>query len=213
MIIKESLHGVRLYVLIDSNIAIKSVEETARLVIDGGADAIQLREKAISDEEFIPLAREIHDIAAQRGTLLIINDRVDVAKEVGAEGVHLGQQDIGISEARDVIGNEKIIGVSTHNIEQARQAQKEGADYIAIGPAYPTHTKIYEPPVGLEVVQEVAKEISIPFVVIGAITLENLDEVLKTGATRVAVCSAIISSGDITSSARQFKDKLTLYGH
>ncbi|MEE9604819.1 MAG: thiamine phosphate synthase [Candidatus Scalindua sp.] len=213
MIIKKSLHGVRLYVLIDSNIATKSVEETARLVIDGGADAIQLREKAISDEEFIPLAREIHDIAAQRGTLLIINDRVDVAKEVNAEGVHLGQQDINISEARDVIGNEKIIGVSTHNVEQARQAQKEGADYIAIGPVYPTGTKINEPPVGLEVVREVAKEISIPFVVIGAITLENLDEVLKTGATRVAICSAIISSKDILSSTRQFKDKLTLYGH
>ncbi|MHC4453086.1 MAG: thiamine phosphate synthase [Planctomycetota bacterium] len=213
MIIKESLHGVRLYVLIDSNIATKSVEETARFVIDGGADAIQLREKTISDGEFISLAREIHDMTAQRGTLLIINDRVEVAKEVNAEGVHLGQQDIGISEARDVIGNEKIIGVSTHNIEQARQAQKEGADYIAIGPAYPTHTKIYEPPVGLEVVQEIAREISIPFVVIGAITLKNLDEVLKTGATMVAVCSAIISSRDITSSTRQFKDKLTLYGH
>jgi thiamine-phosphate pyrophosphorylase len=212
MVIKESLHSVRLYVLIDSNIATKSVEETARLVIDGGADAIQLREKAISDEEFISLAREIHDVAAKRGTLLIINDRVNVAKEVNAEGVHLGQQDISISEARDVIGNEKIIGVSTHNIEQARQAQKEGADYIAIGPVYPTRTKIYEPPVGLEVVQEVAKEISIPFVVIGAITIKNLDEVLKTGAARVAVCSAIISSKDILSSTRQFKDKLTLNG-
>ena len=212
MIIKKSLHGVRLYVLIDSNIATKSVEETARLVIDGGADAIQLREKTISDEEFISLARKIHDIAAKRGTLLIINDRVNVAKEVNAEGVHLGQQDISISEARDVIGNEKIIGMSTHNIEQARQAQKEGADYIAIGPAYATRTKINEPPVGLEVVQEVAKEISIPFVVIGAVTLKNLDEVLKTGATRVAVCSAIISSKDILSSTRQFKDKLTLNG-
>ena len=106
MIIKESLHSVRLYVLIDSNIATKSVEETARLIIDGGADAIQLREKTISDEEFISLAWEIHDIAAQRGTLLIINDRVDVAKEVNAEGGHSGQQDISISEARDVIGNE-----------------------------------------------------------------------------------------------------------
>ena len=211
MVIKESLHGVRLYVLIGSDIATKSVEETARLVIDGGVDAIQLREKTISDEEFIPLAREIHDIAAQRGTLLIINDRVNVAKEVNAEGVHLGQHDIGISEARDIIGNEKIIGVSTHNIEQAGQAQKDGADYIAIGPVYPTGTKIYESPVGLEVVREVAKEISIPFVVIGAITLKNLDEVLKAGATGVAVCSAIIGSKDVLSSTRQFKDKLTLF--
>ncbi len=213
MVIRESLHGVRLYVLIGSDIATKSVEETARLVIDGGADAIQLREKTISDEEFISQAREIHDIAAQRGILLIINDRVNVAKEVNAEGVHLGQYDIGISEARDVIGNEKIIGVSTHNVEQAKQAQKEGADYIAIGPVYPTSTKINEPPVGLEVVQEVAEKINIPFVVIGAIALKNLDEVLKTGATRVAVCSAIISSKDILSSTKQFKDKLTLHNH
>ncbi|HDY66833.1 MAG TPA: thiamine phosphate synthase, partial [Candidatus Scalindua sp.] len=94
MVIKESLHGIRLYVLIGSDIATKSVEETARLVIDGGADAIQLREKTISDSEFISLAREIHDVAAKRGTLLIINDRVNVAKEVNADGVHLGQHDI-----------------------------------------------------------------------------------------------------------------------
>ncbi len=209
MVIKEYLHGVRLYVLIGSDIATKSVEETARLVIDGGADAIQLREKTISDGEFISLAREINDISVQRGTLLIINDRVKVAKEIDADGVHLGQHDIGISEARDFLGNKKVIGVSTHNIEQARRAQEEGADYIAIGPVYPTSTKINEPPVGLEVVQEVAEKISIPFVVIGAITLKNLDEVLKTGATRVAVCSAIISSKDVLSSTRQFKDKLT----
>jgi thiamine-phosphate pyrophosphorylase len=213
MVIRESLQSIRLYVLISSDIVTKSVEETARLVIDGGADAIQLREKTISDGEFISLAQKIHNATLQRGTLLIINDRVNVAKEVNAEGVHLGQHDIGISEARDVLGNGKIIGVSTHNIEQAEQAQKEGADYIAIGPVYPTSTKINEPPVGLEVVKEVAEKISIPFVVIGAITLRNLDEVLKTGAKRVAVCSAIITSKDILSSTRQFKDKLTLYDH
>lgn len=199
---------MKLYVLISSNIATKSVEETTELVIDGGADAIQLREKTMTDSEFVSLARKIHDITTKSGILLIINDRITVAREVDADGVHLGQHDISVLEARDIIGNEKIIGVSTHNIEQARRAQKEGADYVAIGPLYPTETKMNEPPVGLEIIQEAAKEINIPFIAIGAITLENIDEVLKAGASSVAVCSAIISSKDILSSTKKFKDKI-----
>ena len=206
---KDSLHRMRLYVLISSNIATRSVNETAGLVIDGGADAIQLREKTISDDELISLAGEIRDITTKRGTLLIINDRANVARELNADGVHLGQHDMSITEAREIIGNEKIIGVSTHNIIQARQAQEDGADYIAIGPVYPTTTKDYEPSIGLEVIQEISREISIPFLAIGAITLENLGEVLKAGASRVAVCSAIISSKDILSTTKEFKNKLT----
>ena len=206
---KDYLHRMRLYVLISGKIAARSVKETAKLVIDGGADAIQLREKAISDDEFISLAGEIRDITTKRGTLLIINDRVNVAREVNADGVHLGQHDMSITEAREIIGNEKIIGVSTHNIIQARQAQKDGADYIAIGPVYPTTTKDYEPSIGLEVIREISREISIPFLAIGAITLENLGDVLKAGASRVAVCSAIISSKDILSTTKEFKNNLT----
>lgn len=209
MIKKDSLNKMRLYVLISSNIAVSSAKETAKLVIDGGADAIQLREKTISDDEFISLAGEIRDIITGSGTLLIINDRINVAREVNADGVHLGQNDMSVSEARNIIGNEKIIGVSTHSIIQARQAQKEGADYIAIGPVFSTRTKDYEPSIGLEIIQEISGAINIPFIAIGAITLENLDEVLKAGASRVAVCSAIISSKDILSSTRQFKTKLT----
>ena len=209
MTIKDYLHRMRLYVLISSKIAARSVRETARLVIDGGADAIQLREKTISDDEFVSLAGEIRDITTKRGTLLIINDRVNVAREVNADGVHLGQHDMSITEAREIIGNEKIIGISTHNIIQARQAQKDGADYIAIGPVYPTTTKDYEPSIGLEVIREISREISIPFLAIGAITLENLGDVLKAGASRVAVCSAIISSKDILSTTKEFKNNLT----
>ncbi len=206
---KDFLNRIRLYVLISSSIATRSVKETARLVIDGGADAIQLREKAISDREFISLAGEVRDITTKRGSLLIINDRVHVAREINADGVHLGQQDMSVLEARDIIGNEKIIGVSTHSIMQARQAQKDGADYIAIGPIYPTKTKGYEPSIGIEVIQKISgEEVNIPIIAIGAITLENLDEVLKAGASRVAVCSAIISSKDIYSSTKQYKEKL-----
>ncbi len=206
---KDYLHRMRLYVLISGKSAARSVNETARLVIDGGADAIQLREKTISDNEFISLAGEIRDITTKRGPFLIINDRVNVARELNADGVHLGQHDMSITEAREIIGNEKIIGVSTHNIMQARQAQEDGADYIAIGPVYPTTTKDYEPSIGLEVIQEISREISIPFLAIGAITLDNLDDVLNAGASRVAVCSAIISSKDILSSTKEFKERLT----
>jgi thiamine-phosphate pyrophosphorylase len=154
---KDLLYRSRLYVLISSSIATKSVKETARLVIDGGADTIQLREKTISDSEFISLAGEVRDITTRSGTLLIINDRVHVARKINADGVHLGQQDMSVLEARDIIGNEKIIGVSTHSIVQARQAQKDGADYIAIGPIYPTRTKDYEPSVGIEIIQEISR--------------------------------------------------------
>ena len=205
---KDFLHRIRLYVLISSNIAKKSVKETARLVIDGGADAVQLREKTISDSKFISLAREVRDITTKRGSLLIINDRVHVVRKVNADGIHLGQQDMSALEARNTIGDEKIIGVSTHSITQARQAQKDGADYIAIGPIYPTSTKGHEPSVGIEILHEISEAVSIPIIAIGAITLENLDEVLKAGASRIAVCSAIIGSKDIYSSTRQFKEKL-----
>ena len=205
---KGFLHRIRLYVLISSSIATKSVKETSRLVIDGGADAIQLREKTISDSEFISLAGEVRDITTKRGSLLIINDRVHIAREINADGVHLGQQDMSVLEARDIIGYEKIIGVSTHSVIQAKQAQKDGADYIAIGPIYPTKTKDYEPSVGIEVIREISGAVNIPFIAIGAITLDNLDEVLKAGASRIAVCSAIIGSKDIYSSTRQFKEKL-----
>ncbi len=205
---KDLLHEIRLYVLISSNISTKSVKETARLVIDGGANAIQLREKLISDSEFISLASEVREISAKRGSLLIINDRVHVARKINADGVHLGQQDMSVLEARDIIGNEKIIGVSTHSIIQAKQAQKDGADYIAIGPVYSTKTKGHEPSIGLEVIQEVSGAVNIPIIAIGAINLENLDEVLKAGASRVAVCSAIIGSKDIYSSTKQYKEKL-----
>ena len=205
---KDLLHEIRLYVLISSSISTKSVKETARLVIDGGADAIQLREKSISDSEFISLAREIRDITTKRGSLLIINDRVHVAREINADGVHLGQQDMSVLEAREIIGNEKIIGVSTHSVTQAKQAQKDGADYIAIGPIYPTRTKSYEPSIGIEVIQEILRAVDIPIIAIGAITLDNLDEVLKAGASRVAACSAIIGSKDIYSSTKQYKNKL-----
>ncbi len=208
MSIKDVADKMRIYVLISSNIASRSVKETAKLAILGGADAIQLREKTVTDDKFISLAREIRELTDKSDTLLIINDRINVAKEVNADGVHLGQQDSSVAEAKKRLGMEKIVGVSTHNISQAIQAQNHGADYIAVGPIFPTKTKSMEPPVGFGIIQEALKNISIPIVAIGAITLSNLDQLLRVGVTRVAVCSAIISEKDIFTSTRRFKQKL-----
>lgn len=205
---KERLLSLRLYVLISSNITSIPVIDAAKLVIEGGADAIQIREKNMDDDTFLTLAEELQELTLRTGIIFIVNDRPTIAKKVDADGVHIGQNDVSVHEARNILGEEKIIGVSTHRIEQARKAVFDGADYISTGPVYPTNTKPHEPAVGLSYIGEVAREIEIPFFAIGSITIKNLDEVLKAGASRVAVSSAIIRARDIAETTRKFRDKL-----
>lgn len=199
---------VRLYVIISSRFCRKPVLEILRDVISGGADAIQLREKDMSDKEFLSLATEFRKITARSKILFIVNDRAGIARGVDADGLHIGQSDMTVSAARNVIGFNKILGVSTHNITQARAAQQEGADYLGVGPLFPTSTKDYEPSVGLTYLKQVQREISIPFVAIGGINLENLGEALAAGGRRVAVCSAIISSNNIMQTTQAFRARL-----
>jgi len=199
---------VRLYVIISSGLAKKPVLETLQEVIQGGADALQLREKTMSDGEFLALAKEFRRITSQSKTVFIVNDRAEIAKKVDADGLHIGQSDLTIHCARKIIGYDRILGVSTHTIIQARKAQLEGADYISVGPLFPTITKDYEPPVGLDYLKEVKREITIPFVAIGAINHENLNEILLAGGLRVAICSAIICSNDILKTTRSFKAQI-----
>lgn len=207
----KNFSDVRLYVITSSNLAKKPMLETLHEVIQGGADTVQLREKTMSDREFLSLAREFKKITSQSKTLFIINDRIEIAKEVDADGLHIGQTDINACTARKVIGYNKILGVSTHTITQARAAQQAGADYISVGPIFYTATKDYEPPVGLDYLKQVRREITIPFVAIGAINLGNLNEVLKAGKPCVAICSAIISSDNIIQATRSFKTQLTAH--
>lgn len=199
---------VRLYVIISSTLSKKPVLETLEEVICGGADAVQLREKAMNDVEFLALAKKFRDITAKTKTCFIVNDRADIARYVNADGLHIGQLDITIPQARKIIGSNSILGVSTHTITQARLAQLEGADYIGAGPIYRTSTKNHEPPVGLDLLRQISTEITIPFVAIGGITLENINEVIKAGGKRVAVCSAIINSKRIAQATRRFKTRL-----
>lgn len=204
----KTFSEVKLYVIISSNLMNKSLEEVLQDVIEGGADAIQLREKTMSDREFLIIARQVRKVTAQSKTVFIVNDRVEIARKADADGLHIGQSDIDITTARSILGHNKIIGVSTHTISQARRAQQSGADYIGAGPVFSTTTKSYEPPVGLDYVQQVKKEITIPFVAVGGINIGNVQEVLHAGGRRIAICSAIICSENIIGVTRVFKDLL-----
>jgi len=204
----RSFSDVRLYVIISSGLAKKPVLGTLQEVIQGGADAVQLREKTMPDSKFLALAKEFRRITSQSKTLFIVNDRAEIAKKADADGLHIGQSDLNIHSGRKIIGYDRIVGVSTHTIVQARKAQQEGADYISVGPIFPTPTKDYEPPVGLDYLKEVKREIPMPFVAIGAINLENLNEILLAGGLRVAICSAIICSNDVLQTTRSFKAQI-----
>lgn len=207
----KNFSDVKLYVIISSHLAKKPVLEILQDVIKGGADAVQLREKTMPDREFLIMAREFKKITTQSKTIFIVNDRAEIAKEVDADGLHIGQSDIDIHAARKMLGYDKIIGVSTHNILQARKAQQGGADYIGIGPVFFTATKDYEPPVGLDCLKQINREIVIPFVAIGAINLGNIHDVLYAGVKRVAICSAIICSDNVLDATRSFKNLLSTY--
>lgn len=218
MNLKKRLSQAQLYVLLSNINSRSSVLDTAKLVIEGGADIIQLREKYLSDKDFSIIAQDLRDLTSHTRTILIINDRVQIARTIEADGVHVGQHDMQVNNARGVLGEEKIIGVSTHTLRQAQEAQQIGADYIAIGPIFPTKTKEYEPPRGIGLAREVIEAISfqdptlkqcdMPIFAIGGITLSNIDQILKTGICRVAISSAIVNSEDVISTTKRFKCKL-----
>jgi thiamine-phosphate pyrophosphorylase len=208
--ISGNFSHIKLYVIISSNLAKKNVLETLEEVIQGGADAVQLREKNMPDGEYFSLAREFKKITTKSKIFFIVNDRAEIAREVDADGLHIGQSDITLRTARKIVKNDTIIGISTHTIQQARKAQKEGADYISVGPLFYTKTKDYEPPVGLNYLEQVKKEITIPFVAIGSINLGNIMRVVRAGGTRIAVCSAIICSDNIRQMTSTFKTKLSI---
>jgi len=178
-------------------------------LIEGGARVVQLREKELSDREFFELARAFRQRTEQAGMTLIINDRVDVCRAVEADGVHLGQDDFPLREARRLLGPNTIIGVSTHRVEQALRAVEEGADYINVGPIFETQTKQHSgPPVGLDLFREIRRLVNIPITVMGGIKLENLDQVLEAGARRIAVVSAVVGADDIATTVRQFRRRI-----
>ncbi len=197
----------KLYVITESGISKgRSNEEIVREAIKGGAEIIQLREKNWSKDRVKEEAIKLLKICKEKNVFFILNDYVDVALEIGADGVHLGQTDMSISEAREICGNKLIIGLSTHSVEQAIKADKEDVDYITIGPIYKTRAKDFT--VGTEIIKEVVSKVEKPVIAIGGINKNNIDEVLKQGIKSVAVISAVVSAENVKEAAKKLVQKI-----
>ena len=185
--------------------------EVLEAVIRGGARIIQLREKEYSKKDLYRLALTFREISAAAGMLLMVNDHLDLALAVGADGVHLGQDDLPLTAARR-LAPALLIGVSTHSLEQALEAEREGADYVNIGPIFATATKVgVGHPLGPEAVATIGPRLSIPFTVMGGIGSGNLDQVLARGAHRIAMVTAITQAPDIAEEVRLFRERIRSY--
>ena len=172
--------------------------------IKGGVDILQLREKNKSASEILDLGKKVKLLCAEYGVTFIVNDRVDIAYVLEADGVHLGQDDMDVASARKILGPNTIIGISTHAPEQAIKAVEDGADYIGVGPVFTTPTKPGRPSVGLEYVKWISENINIPAFAIGGIDLSNAGEVVANGLKRIAVVRAIINAENPEKAAREF---------
>jgi thiamine-phosphate pyrophosphorylase len=203
---KSSLADARLYGFIDTAyLAGRDAAELTRALVAGGVDIIQVRAKNLPHADRVALALEV--VGAAGAVPVIVNDDIDAAFESGAAGVHLGQEDW-TAAPREKLAGMSVVGISTHSLEQALRAEREGADYIGVGPVFTTATKPGVAPVGLKLVKEVAGRVAVPFFAIGGITQDNVGEVLAAGATRVAVVSAILKAPDVEKAAAAFKRKL-----
>jgi len=199
-----------LYIITDQRISHgKSHLEVAEAVLAGGATVIQFRDKEMEDSEAIEVCRKIYELTKKKGIPFIVNDRVEVARIVKADGVHLGQEDQSLDFARKILNQNQIIGISVETVEQAIEAEKEGADYLGVGPIYPTATKLDAGrALGVARLKEIKEAVSIPVIAIGGIDEDNLEEVLRAGADGVAVISAVVSAPDITQACRKLKNKI-----
>jgi len=204
----------RLYCFVDTAyLRERAPADVARQLCDGGADLIQLRAKQSPPEEIRRFAKSIVPITRKAGVGLVINDYPDIARDVGAEFCHLGQEDFvasGFAHVRDFStpGHQLRIGLSSHAPEQARLAVTAAADYVAIGPVYATATKPQAKPVTLEYVRWAAANLTVPWFAIGGINLDHLDDVLAAGARRICVVSAILNADDVTGACRKFRERL-----
>jgi thiamine-phosphate pyrophosphorylase len=202
---------VQLYVLITQSACKHNWLETAKAAIAGGADALQLREKELEGGELLRRATVLAPLCKQHRVLLIINDRPDIAVLSGADGVHVGQGDLPAQEARKIVGSRQIVGVSTHDLAQARQAVEDGADYIGVGPIFRSSTKPrdWQEIPGLDYAHQAAVQIKIPIVGIAGITADNIDQVRSAGITAIAITAAVTAADDVTAATQSLKARLT----
>lgn len=199
----SALAGCRLYAILDLGyVAPEDAAAVAAQLIEGGADLIQLRGKEQTIAELTRRAEQIHGLTSHAGIPLIINDHARIAREVAAEGLHLGQDDLSIASAREILERECWIGKSTHSVAQAVAAEAEGADYIGFGPLFATPTKPDYRPTGTRDLRRLHELVRIPIFCIGGIKLHNLPEILAAGAKRVVIVSGLLQSADIAGATR-----------
>jgi len=200
LILDPAVAGLRLHPPapdVPSRVSFPALAELVTTALTTGVRLFQLRMKTPHAGEFYDLAAQSCALVRAGGGTFIVNDRVDVAQAVGADGVHLGQEDLPLADARKIMGPDKLIGISTHNLKQAVEAEAGGADYIGFGPIFPTTTKEHpDPVVGLAGLREVRAKVRLPIVAIGGITTKNVREVVAAGADCVAVISAVLAAPD-----------------
>lgn len=200
----------RLYVLITAGLCRGDWMNVARAAIDGGADCLQLREKGLEDGELLQRARNLRKLCRERNVLFVLNDRPDLAVLSDADGVHLGQTDMSISEARRIVGADRLIGISTHNPDQLRAAIHAEPDYIAVGPMFASGTKPQKHVPGPDLLKRAAKETKLPLVPIGGISLINMNRLISACAERLCVCSGVIAATDPAAAAKSYLDGIPL---
>jgi len=205
---RQRLAAGRLYVLIDGRKQLAEFRDLVSRLVSAGVSLLQLRDKRLSDRDLLERARELRAATAGTETLFIMNDRPDLALLSRADGVHVGQDELRVKDVRQLLGADRLVGVSTHNIAQARSAVLDGADYLGCGPTFPSSTKQFETLAGLAFLREVAAEIRLPAFAIGGIGLGNLTQVRETGFERIAVSAAVAEAPDPAAAAGDFLRQL-----
>jgi thiamine-phosphate pyrophosphorylase len=195
-------------VLTDGANSLAELRKRITRLVAAGVDIIQLRDKRLPDHEILARLQALIEITRPTTTLAILNDRPDLAHQAAADGVHVGQDDLSAVEAREIIGGELVLGISTHNIQQARQAVSAGADYLGAGPVFPSQTKSFQEFPGIEFLRQVAREISLPVFAIGGITLDNLQLVQAAGIRRIAVSGTVLSASEPEKVAVELRKQL-----
>lgn len=204
----DRLGKARLCVLVDGHDSLAAFRQRVTSLLGHGVDMLQLRDKRLSDRALLERGRLLQELVCGRETLFIMNDRVDLAAAAGADGVHLGQDDMPAPEARRILGPETLVGISTHELREARQAVWDGANYIGCGPAFPSRTKSFDRFPGLGYLQQVAREISLPAFAIGGVGLGNVEAVCQAGLDRAAVSGGVIDQPDPPRAARHIAARL-----
>jgi len=211
---RRVLREARLYVILTTEVAGRSLAEAARLALKGGAQLLQVREKTMSDRRLVVAVKRVVALARPRGVPVLVDDRVDVALASGADGVHVGDDDLSIADARRLLGPSAIVGATAHSAPEARRAERAGADYVSAGPVFSAATKWRHLPAGatprldpqgLSVVRAIQRAVSCPVFAIGGITVENLPSVLAAGARRVAVCAGVLAAADPARAAQRMR--------